>query len=101
MAARSTVDDGWASRELVTGEHTAVVTVNGIFRAIALVRGRAAATWMLARGEVELAPFAPLSARGRRALGAEARDVRRFLALPGGERRRDPAEPGAGPDAVP
>ena len=70
---------GWADRTPVTGEHAGIVTSNGIFRAIALVDGRAAATWSLARGEVTLAPFAPLDAAVMAALDAEAADVRRFL----------------------
>ena len=71
---------GWTDRTPVTGDHGGVVTSNGIFRPIALVEGRAVATWTLPRGHVELAPFGRLSAPVRHALAAEAADVRRFLA---------------------
>jgi hypothetical protein len=76
---------GWASREPVLGGHQGVVTMNGIFRPIALVRGKAAATWTLPRGRVVLAPFAPLPVAVQRALDADAADVERFLgAAPAG-----------------
>ncbi|MCW2990366.1 MAG: hypothetical protein JWM73_960, partial [Solirubrobacterales bacterium] len=71
---------GWADRSWVTGEHGGIVTTNGIFRPIALVDGRAVATWGLPRGRVELKPFAPLAEPVRAALAAEAADVERFLA---------------------
>jgi hypothetical protein len=70
---------GWASREPIVGEHVGLVTSNGLFRPFALVDGRAAATWTLRGGEVELAPFAPLADEVAAALAAEAADVVRFL----------------------
>jgi hypothetical protein len=70
---------GWAAREWVTGPHRAIVTVNGIFRPIALVGGQAVATWTMPAGRVELAPFAPLTPTTVAALDAQAADVRRFL----------------------
>ena len=70
---------GWVSREPVLGTQQGVVTSNGIFRPFALVRGRAVATWSLARGRVALAPFAPLAAAGETALMADAADVLRFI----------------------
>lgn len=70
---------GWTSRELVLGDHQGVVTMNGIFKPLVLVRGKAAGTWALPRGKVVLEPFAPLSASVQRALDKEAADVERFL----------------------
>jgi hypothetical protein len=70
---------GWADRSPVVGEHQGVVTTNGLFRAFALVEGRAAGTWALPGGRVELTPFAPLDPAVQRALAAEAADVERFL----------------------
>ena len=70
---------GWVSREPVLGGHSGVVTSNGIFRAIALVGGRAVATWGLAGGRVTLAPFVPVDPADRAALDADADDVLRFL----------------------
>ena len=71
---------GWASRALVVGDHAGVVTSGGIFRPIALVGGRAAATWRLVDGAVRLSPFGRLSRGDAAALDAEAADVVRFLA---------------------
>src|SRR5262249_19992178 len=45
---------GWASRQLVVGSHQGVVTTNGLFRPIALVDGRAVATWGLADGVLRI-----------------------------------------------
>lgn len=56
-----------------------MVTSNGIFRPIALVKGRAVATWGMPRGEVVLAPFAGISKRDAAALAADATDVLRYL----------------------
>ena len=61
------------------GEHQPAITVNGIFRPFALVRGRAAATWRMPGGEVLLEPFRPLSRAVAAALRKEADDVVRFL----------------------
>lgn len=70
---------GWTSREQVVGEHQAAITLSGIFRPFALVRGRAAATWRLPAGEVVLEPLRPLSRAEAAALNREAADVLRFL----------------------
>lgn len=70
---------GWTSREPITGAHTRIVTTNGLFRPFALVRGRAAGIWRLARGRVALEPFGRLSRRDAAALEADADDVARFL----------------------
>ncbi len=72
---------GWRSREELLAGHSELVTVNGIFRAFALVEGRAAGTWGLAAGEVELRPFGRMSAVVRSALEDDAAAVRRFLEL--------------------
>jgi hypothetical protein len=71
---------GWTSRELVLGEHRELVTINGIFRPFALVKGRAAASWSMPRGEVVLEPFGRLAKADSAALEREAADVARFLA---------------------
>lgn len=71
---------GWTSRALIGADAPGVVTSNGIFRAVALVDGRAVATWGLARGTVRLDPFRTLSRAASAALDAEAADVTRFLA---------------------
>ena len=70
---------GWASRDPIVGPHRRIVTVNGLFRPFALVGGRAVATWNITRGQVMLAPFAPLDAGTRAALTTDAADVTRFL----------------------
>jgi len=70
---------GWTSREPLLGRHEGAVTVNGLFRPFALVRGRAAALWKLAGGAVSIEPFRRLSREERAALEADADDVVRFL----------------------
>jgi hypothetical protein len=73
---------GWASREHVLPDVAAaqrLVTDNGIFRPFALVDGRAAATWSLARDRVTLSSFAALSAQDKAALDADAAAVMDFL----------------------
>lgn len=73
---------GWVSRRPVLEDHQPVVTVNGIFRPIALVEGRAVGVWGLAGGVVSLRPFAPLPDSTVAALGQDATDVLRYLDLP-------------------
>jgi hypothetical protein len=73
---------GWASREPVLGEHQPVITVNGLFRPFALVRGHAAALWTFPAGQVALSPLTRISAPDQAALLADAADVSRFLGPP-------------------
>ncbi len=70
---------GWRSREAVLPKNASVVTVNGLFRPFALVRGRAVARWSIGAGELVLTPFAPLSRTDERALRDDALDVARYL----------------------
>lgn len=72
---------GWASREPVAGEHEGRLVAGGIFRAFALVRGRAVATWAVRdRAGPELhEPFVPVARTHLRALERERADVARFL----------------------
>jgi hypothetical protein len=70
---------GWRSRETILGGHQEIVTVNGLFRPFALIRGRAEALWSVRRGRVEIAPFGTLATTDSAALDADARDVERFL----------------------
>jgi hypothetical protein len=68
-----------AIREAVLPENASDVTVNGLFRPFALVRGRAVARWSIGAGELVLAPFARLSRTDERALRDDALDVARYL----------------------
>jgi hypothetical protein len=71
---------GWTEREDVLGANTHVVTKNGLFHPIALVRGRAVGIWRLAAGgELMLDPFGRIAQRDLTALRRDAADVRRFL----------------------
>lgn len=70
---------GWTSREDILGKHLELVTVNGLFRPFALVKGRAAAAWSIQKGKVVLEPFGRLSKADREALTQDAADVERFL----------------------
>jgi hypothetical protein len=71
---------GWRNRDDIVAGATGLVTNNGLFRAFALVDGRAAGIWSLAGGKVTLSPTHPLTGPQQAALDAEARDVLRFLA---------------------
>jgi len=71
---------GWVSREPVLGPHTQLVTINGIFRAFAMVDGRAVATWKLAGGKVEIEPLGPIAKKAAAALEADGADIERFMA---------------------
>lgn len=73
---------GWTSREPILGPHADVVTRNGMFRPIALVDGRAVATWGLSGGTVTIEPLEDLARQDVGALDAEAADVVRFLDEP-------------------
>lgn len=70
---------GWRSREFVLGSAADVVTTNGIFRAIALVDGRAAGTWTLPGGHVKLNLFGTQSAATMTALERDAAAVESYL----------------------
>ena len=70
---------GWTSRDWLLGGYADAVTVGGLFRPFALVRGRAAATWKLVRSKVALEPFERLSRPVATALEKDAADVVRFL----------------------
>jgi hypothetical protein len=71
---------GWISRELILGPHTHLVTLNGIFRPFAMVKGRAVGTWKLNRGKVTIEPLGKVSKAASAALVADAKDVERFMA---------------------
>jgi len=71
---------GWCSREDVLGANTRVVTINGIFHPIALVRGKAVGIWRMVNGELALDPFGRVAQRDLAALRRDAADVARFLA---------------------
>jgi hypothetical protein len=72
---------GWCSREPLLGANQPLVTINGIFRPFALVRGRAVAVWSIAAGKLTLKPFAPVSAADERKLRADGEQALRYLGL--------------------
>ena len=71
---------GWRSRTLVLDDPREVVTVNGIIRAIALVKGRAAGTWTMPGARVELHLWDKQSRGTTVALERDAADVKAYLA---------------------
>ena len=73
---------GWVSREAVIGEHHHVVTSNGMFHPVALVGGRAVASWGLADGVLTVSALEQVPPAALRALRTDARDVLRFFGLP-------------------
>jgi hypothetical protein len=56
-----------------------VVVGGGLFRPIALVRGRAVAVWSLRGREIELRPFGRLAPADAAALRADGDEVVRYL----------------------
>lgn len=79
---------GWRSRADVLGPHEAAVVSGGVFRAFALVDGRAAGLWGLCGTGVRITPFGPLEPGPRAALQAEEADVERFLGATVADRDR-------------
>jgi hypothetical protein len=73
---------GWKTRAFVLGDHQSVVTTNGIFRPVALVRGRVVATWSLRDGNIKIMPLEPIRDRAVSLLVRDAADVLRFFGLP-------------------
>lgn len=71
---------GWRSRELVLDSAQDVVTVNGIIKAIALIDGRAAGTWTMPGGHVELHLWKQQDPPTDAALKHEASAVETYLA---------------------
>jgi hypothetical protein len=72
---------GWADRSFVTGAHRSIVTTNGLFRPIALVDGRAVATWRLAKDQLSIDPLEPIDAPTRAALDIDADAVLAYLEI--------------------
>jgi DNA glycosylase AlkZ-like len=70
---------GWCSRELVLGDAQGVVTMNGIFKPIALIAGRAAGTWSRPGGRVELSLWEKPSRTAAAALRRDASAVEAYL----------------------
>ncbi len=70
---------GWTSREHVVGEHKGLVTNNGLFRPFALVKGRAVATWRLAKGKVEIEHLEAVAKKAKLDLEADAVAVEAYL----------------------
>jgi len=71
---------GWRSRSLVLDSPEHIATVNGIIKAIALVDGRAAGTWRMPAGRVELDLWQHQSRATTAALHREAAAVEAYLA---------------------
>jgi uncharacterized protein YcaQ len=74
---------GWRSRAEIIGPHQFLVTINGIFRPFALVKGRAVATWRFAGGKVTIEPLERLTKKALAALEADAEAVREFMGVTG------------------
>jgi hypothetical protein len=70
---------GWASRAEMLGEHDRDVVAGGIFRPVALVKGRVQGLWSVKSGEVAIEPLGRISKTDLAALEDDAADVKRFL----------------------
>jgi DNA-binding IclR family transcriptional regulator len=71
---------GWRSRGFVLDGAENVVTINGIIKPIALVGGRAAGTWTIPGGRVELQLWSEQSRVTMIALRREASAIEAYLA---------------------
>jgi hypothetical protein len=71
---------GWRSRAFVLDGAKGIVTTNGIIRPIALVDGRAAGTWTMQHGRVQLRLWTEQPRTTRIALEREAAAVEAYLA---------------------
>lgn len=73
---------GWASRDFLipAGRAREVVTVNGIFRASALVQGQVAGIWSSSKDGLDLDSFRPLDQADRDELDREHQRIQAFLA---------------------
>src|SRR5207248_6103277 len=89
---------GWRSRAFVLDGADGVVTLNGIIKPIALVRGRAAGTWTMPRGHVVLDLWKRQSQATVASLARDAAAVEAYLAAP--DRGAHPS-PGIRPDIGP
>jgi Winged helix DNA-binding domain len=72
---------GWTSRDEVVGAHEMLVTINGLFRPFALIKGRAVATWRLANGKVTVEHLERVTKKDAKVLEAEASEVLEFMEL--------------------
>jgi hypothetical protein len=70
---------GWTSRDAVIGEHKGLVTMNGIFKPFALVKGRAVSTWRLPKGKVAIEHLENVTKKAAGQLEADAAAVEAFL----------------------
>ena len=86
---------GWKSRAPFVGAHKTVVTSNGIFRPVALVDGRAAATWAIRARTITIQPFEPINDGDAESLVEDGADVRRYLGLAPGATKLARAGTGA------
>jgi Winged helix DNA-binding domain len=82
LGAFDPVLHGWVSRAPVLAGREPIITLNGVFRPFALVRGRAVAVWSMRAGEIALKPFGRLTRADAAALRADALAVVAYL---GGE----------------
>lgn len=70
---------GWRSRDFLVDDPGEVITTNGIIKAIALIDGRAAGTWAIHAGRVQLRLWKEVDTATSDALAAEAAAVENYL----------------------
>jgi hypothetical protein len=81
---------GWSSRVPILGDHVSKVTVEGVFRGFALVRGKGVATWSIRDGRVVIQPYAPISTKQEATLDVDAAAVLNFLEITAWRNRPQP-----------
>jgi hypothetical protein len=85
---------GWADRTPVLGRHERLITVNGLFRPLVLVRGRVVGTWGLSAGVVSVTMLDEAPSAALTSLRRDADDLLAFFGLPPTETRvRTEAQP--------
>jgi Winged helix DNA-binding domain len=70
---------GWRSRAEIVGDAGRLIVSGGVFRAFALVGGRAAALWRIGGQRPEIEPFGRLSSADRSTLERDYQAVLEFL----------------------
>jgi hypothetical protein len=72
---------GWVDRTPVLGRHERLITVNGLFRPLVLLRGRVVGTWGLSAGVVSVTMLDEAPAAVMGALRRDADDLLAFFGL--------------------
>ena len=73
---------GWNGREEIVGDHWSQLMRGGMISPFALIDGRAAASWRINSGRIEITPFRPIRKEAQSLLDTDADAVLRYLNPP-------------------